>query len=225
MIKQPLTNLDMEYRVSFGSRKISKIVFCIIIMVLMAGCEPTAQLQETNNNPVASTPVQTPNSQTTAQEGNDTSGSNAGSSGESITVTYRNQSSNIKLNLNPARDQFYLDLSGMAPTDADTVFVVDSTMIENRALDIQTLLQSYRKAQDLFYLGEYRDALDEINRTLEIQETADGYALKGTIFFMLENPTAARAIWYRAVQMNPDIPVPSIPELENLIDDIREEDN
>ena len=69
--------------------------------------------------------------------------------------------------------------------------------------------------------GDFTQALDFIDKTLEIQETADAYALKGTIFFMLENITAARANWNRAVQMDPNIPIPSIPELETLIQEIR----
>lgn len=111
----------------------------------------------------------------------------------------------------------------MTPTESDSIIVVDSSMVKNRARDIQSLLSSYRKAQDLFYLGEYREALDEVEKTLKIQETADAYALKGTIFFMMENITAARANWNKAVQMDPNIPVPSIPELETLINELRED--
>lgn len=143
------------------------------------------------------------------------------SSGEAVVVTYRNSSSNIQIKLDPSKDQFYMDLSGMTPVEKDSVVVKDSTLIKNRAIDIQALLSSYRKAQDLFYLGEYRQALEEVDKTIEIQETADAYALKGTIFFMLENITAAQANWTRAVQMDPNIPVPSIPELETLINEIR----
>ena len=143
------------------------------------------------------------------------------SSGEAVVVTYKNGSSNIQIKLDPSKDQFYMDLSGMTPSEKDSVVVKDSTLIKNRAIDIQALLSSYRKAQDLFYLGEYRQALEEVDKTIEIQETADAYALKGTIFFMLENITAAQANWTRAVQMDPNIPVPSIPELENLIEEIR----
>ncbi|MDA1126977.1 MAG: hypothetical protein O3C06_08505, partial [Bacteroidetes bacterium] len=113
------------------------------------------------------------------------------------------------------------DLRGMRPADKDSIVVIDSSIVQSRAKDIQMLLTNYRKAQDLFYLGEYRQSLGFIDKTLEIQETADAYALKGTIFFMLENITAARANWNRAVQMDPNIPIPSIPELETLIQEIR----
>lgn len=142
-------------------------------------------------------------------------------SSEVITVNYLNESSNIQIKLDPSKEQFYLDLRGMRPADKDSVVVIDSSLVQSRAKDIQSLLSNYRKAQDLFYLGEYRQSLEFIDKTLEIQETADAYALKGTIFFMLENITAARANWNRAVQMDPNIPVPSIPELETLIQEIR----
>lgn len=142
-------------------------------------------------------------------------------SSEVITVNYLNESSNIQIKLDPSKEQFYLDLRGMRPADKDSVVVIDSSLVQSRAKDIQSLLSNYRKAQDLFYLGEYRQSLEFIDKTLEIQETADAYALKGTIFFMLENITAARANWNRAVQMDPNIPIPSIPELETLIQEIR----
>ena len=144
-----------------------------------------------------------------------------GPSNEVITVNYLNESSNIQIKLDPSKEQFYLDLRGMRPADKDSVVVIDSSLVQSRAKDIQSLLSNYRKAQDLFYLGEYRQSLEFIDKTLEIQETADAYALKGTIFFMLENITAARANWNRAVQMDPNIPIPSIPELETLIQEIR----
>lgn len=140
-----------------------------------------------------------------------------------ITVIYKNGSSNIQISLDPNKDEFYFDFRGSTPFKNDSINGIDSTLINNRATDIQTLLSSYRKAQDLFYLGEYLDALAEVDKTFEIQETADAYALKGTIFFMMENPTAARANWNKAVQIDPNIPVPSIPELEILINELRED--
>lgn len=194
----------------------SKNIGCLIVSVFLviSGCKSSSNLAEAESN--------------VASNGNQqevVSAADEEVSAEPIIVSYQNHSSNIKIALDPNKDQFYLNLSGMTPQEKDSIIVQDSTMIENRAIDIQTLLASYRKAQDLFYLEEYREALEEVDKTLEIQETADAYALKGTIFFMLENITAARANWNRAVQMDPNIPVPSIPELETLIDEIRGEGN
>lgn len=205
----------MVYKVLYVFRK-AGIVF-LFGTLFITGCKSTAGLQEANT--VANTGENT--SEQASEAGSTEEAGTTSGEAEKITVTYKNQSSNIQINLDPNKDQFYLDLRGMAPSEKDSIVVADSSMIKNRAKDIQSLLTNYRKAQDLFYLGEYREALEQVDSTLEIQETADAYALKGTIFFMMENITAARANWNRAVQLDPNIPVPSIPELESLIDEIR----
>ncbi len=205
----------MEYRVSFASRFTGFLVLSVVLLLI--GCKSSENLPaEDVNNDFQQRESATNTVPTTVQEQ---------PRSESVTVNYKNGSSNIQIQLDPSQDEFYMDLSGMTPSEKDSIVVKDSTLIKNRAIDIQSLLSSYRKAQDLFYLGEYRQALEEVNKTIEIQETADAYALKGTIFFMLENITAAQANWTRAVQMDPNIPVPSIPELETLIEEIRGQEN
>lgn len=139
---------------------------------------------------------------------------------DQIILNYANESSGIQISLDPDSDQFYLDLKGMKPAKKDTVFIADSTLIKQRTSDIQQVLAKFRQAQDLFYLDEYTEALRLLNETLEIAETADAYALKGTIHFMMGNRNATRQNWNRAVQLNPDLPIPSIPELEEIIEDI-----
>mgnify|MGYP001319011463 CR=1 FL=1 len=141
-----------------------------------------------------------------------------------IQLEYANQSSAIQINLDPDKDQFFLDLSGMTPVEKDTVFVADTTLMQQREDDIRTVLSKFRQAQDLFYLEEYTEALRLLNETLEIAETADAYALKGTIHFMRGNQSATRENWNRAVELNPDLPIPSIPELEDIIEDILDEE-
>lgn len=143
---------------------------------------------------------------------------------DQIILNYRNESSGIQISLDPDEDQFFLDLKGMQPAKKDTVFIADSTLIKQRTSDIQEVLSKFRKAQDLFYLDEYTEALKLLNETLEIAETADAYALKGTIHFMMGNKSATRENWNKAVQINPDLPIPSIPELETIIEDIKSEE-
>ena len=181
-------------------------------------CATTEPVQNNTSSRFEDTSRRTANTNTQRNTVNTT---DASPLNEVITVNYLNESSNIQIKLDPSKEQFYLDLRGMRPADKDSIVVIDSSIVQSRAKDIQMLLTNYRKAQDLFYLEEYRQSLDFIDKTLEIQETADAYALKGTIFFMLENITAARANWNRAVQMDPNIPIPSIPELETLIQEIR----
>lgn len=143
---------------------------------------------------------------------------------DQIILNYKNESSGIQISLDPDEDQFFLDLKGMQPAEKDTVIIADSTLIKQRTNDIQEVLSKFRKAQDLFYLDEYTEALKLLNETLEIAETADSYALKGTIHFMMGNKSATRENWNKAVQINPDLPIPSIPELETIIEDIKSEE-
>lgn len=147
-----------------------------------------------------------------------------GNTEDQIVLNYKNESSGIQISLDPDQDEFFLDLKGMKPAEKDTVVIADSTLIKNRENDIREVLSKFRKAQDLFYLEEYTEALRLLNETLEVAETADAYALKGTIHFMMGNQNATRENWNLAVQINPDLPIPSIPELETIINDIKLEE-
>ena len=200
------------------TKTILTVLLVAFIITFTLSCATTEPVQNNTSSRLEDTSRRTANTNTQRNTVNTT---DASPLNEVITVNYLNESSNIQIKLDPSKEQFYLDLRGMRPADKDSIVVIDSSIVQSRAKDIQMLLTNYRKAQDLFYLEEYRQSLDFIDKTLEIQETADAYALKGTIFFMLENITAARANWNRAVQMDPNIPIPSIPELETLIQEIR----
>ena len=193
-------------------------IIIVLFMIMHIGCAtPQSTSNNSNNESTNSNPRALSNLPRVA---NSVSTDNSPYE-EIITVNYLNESSNIQIKLDPSKEQFYLDLRGMRPVDKDSIIVIDSSLVQNRARDIKSLLANFRKAQDLFYIGDYKKSLEFVDKTLEVQETADAYALKGTIFFMLENITAARANWNRAVQMDPNIPIPSIPELETLIQEIR----
>ncbi len=212
-----MQSYDFKHIVLMTKTTLTALLVAYIIIFTLS-CATTEPVQSNTSSRLEDTSRRTVNTNT---QRNTVNTSDASPLNEVITVNYLNESSNIQIKLDPSKEQFYLDLRGMRPADKDSIVVIDSSIVQSRAKDIQMLLTNYRKAQDLFYLGEYRQSLDFIDKTLEIQETADAYALKGTIFFMLENITAARANWNRAVQMDPNIPIPSIPELETLIQDIR----
>ena len=212
-----MQSYDFKHIVLMTKTTLTALLVAYIIIFTLS-CATTEPVQSNTSSRLEDTSRRTVNTNT---QRNTVNTSDASPLNEVITVNYLNESSNIQIKLDPSKEQFYLDLRGMRPADKDSIVVIDSSIVKSRAKDIQMLLTNYRKAQDLFYLGEYRQSLDFIDKTLEIQETADAYALKGTIFFMLENITAARANWNRAVQMDPNIPIPSIPELETLIQEIR----
>ena len=212
-----MQSYDFKHFVLITKTMLTVLLVAFIITFTLS-CATTESVQNNTSSRLEDTSRRTANTNTQRNTVNTT---DASPLNEVITVNYLNESSNIQIKLDPSKEQFYLDLRGMRPVDKDSIVVIDSSIVQSRAKDIQMLLTNYRKAQDLFYLEEYRQSLDFIDKTLEIQETADAYALKGTIFFMLENITAARANWNRAVQMDPNIPIPSIPELETLIQEIR----
>ena len=193
-------------------------IIVVLFMIMHFGC---ATPQSVSNNSTNESTNSNPRALSNLPRVTNSVSADNSPSEEIITVNYLNESSNIQIKLDPSKEQFYLDLRGMRPVDKDSIIVIDSSLVQNRARDIKSLLTNFRKAQDLFYIGDYKKSLEFVDKTLEIQETADAYALKGTIFFMLENITAARANWNRAVQMDPNIPIPSIPELETLIQEIR----
>lgn len=104
----------------------------------------------------------------------------------------------------------------------DSTIMQDSLVQAKMAENIKQVLKDFRRAQDLFYRQDYEGALDMVNRSLETQRTADALGLKGSIFFMMDKISSAKYYWNKAVLMDPEIPVPNIPELETLIQDIKE---
>tara|TARA_R110002124_G_scaffold282274_2_gene457298 strand:+ start:10842 stop:11456 length:615 start_codon:yes stop_codon:yes gene_type:complete len=193
-----------------------KYLFFIGVSVLMAGC--TTSQQATNGQQNGE--VETPATPVTGSNTKNTEKANE-EAVNSIKITYKNRNTDLVLSLNPNKENFFLDFKGMSPAEKDTIIIADSTLIKKRATDIQALLAAFRQAQDLFYLGEYNEALIKINESLRIQETADAYGLKGTIYFMLNRKSATRENWNKAVQLNPNILIPNIPELEDIIKDIK----
>lgn len=186
-------------------------VLCLAILIFVVSCTPTGQVTE--NKVSSNKPVPTID-QSEVQERKDNN---------SIKLIYRNRNTDLELHLNPNTDNFILDLKGLNPAKKDTVVIADSTLVKNRATDLKNMLSAFRQAQDLFYKGEYNEALLEINKSLRIQETADAYGLKGTIYFMLGRKAATKENWNKAVQLNPNITFPDIPELENIIKEIKGE--
>lgn len=206
----------MAYNVSLDFR--TKLIIAVVAVVCFTinGCATTEQTPEESSS--AGIMPETP-----AEDSSSLVREEAGESrvSNSIKVIYKNKNTDLEVTLDPNKEDFFLDLSGMSPAEKDTIIIADSTLIKQRAVDMQKLLSSFRAAQDLFYKGEYNEALLKVNESLRVQETADAYGLKGTIYFMLNRKLATRENWDKAVKMNPDIMIPNIPELEDIIKDIK----
>lgn len=149
--------------------------------------------------------------------------------GESVTLNYKNKSTDVTIPLNPNRQEFILELKGVEREEQtepqDSVILQDSLVQKRMAEKIKKVMKTFRRAQNLFYRQDYKGAMEMVDKSLDLQQTADALGLKGTIFFMRDNMSSAKYYWNKAVQMDPEIPVPDIPELESLIRGIKESEN
>lgn len=81
---------------------------------------------------------------------------------------------------------------------------------QTKANRITTL---YILSQQKFYSGEYQDAMFLINRALQVKETADLLALKGSIYLGLGSIENFVTFWRRALEMDEDLPIPPSPAI------------
>jgi tetratricopeptide (TPR) repeat protein len=150
-----------------------------------------------------------------------------------LTLNYKNESTDVTIPLDPQGQEFVLELQGVEKEQStqqqeqmpDSVMIQDSVVQAHMAQKIKKVLKTFRRAQDLFYRQDYKGAMEMVDQSLELQQTADALGLKGTIFFMRDNMSSAKYYWNKAVQMDPELPVPDIPELESLIRDIKESED
>lgn len=166
---------------------------------------------------------------------------------DDVKLTYESNGTSVTIPIDPQRQDFILELEGLSRKGAmeesekekanakqkkqqqvnrsthraDSTIMQDSLVQAEMAKQIRKVLKNFRRAQNLFYQKDYRGALEMVNRSLEVQRTADALGLKGTIFFMRDDISSAKYYWNKAVQMDPEIPVPNIPELETFIQEIK----
>ena len=61
------------------------------------------------------------------------------------------------------------------------------------------------KSRRLYYKKKYGLALNEIQESLKVSETAAAYALQGTLYLALDDTTSAVASWKKALEINPNM--------------------
>lgn len=212
----------------FNSSTARLVCTAVIVLSLMAGaCSSSKEsTQTTGQNGSGNSQGQNTPPPILKSDGENTqpADSTGGESGK-ITLTYKNESSTVTIPIDPANQRFRVTLNGVSLPQHDTTAErTEEELREELQKEIQQVMRDFRKAQDHFYQEEYKEALKYVNRSLRTQRTADALALKGTIFFMSDNMKSARYYWNEAVKMNPEIPVPEIPELEMIIDEIKAEE-
>ncbi|MEO1022475.1 MAG: hypothetical protein AAFW89_08010 [Bacteroidota bacterium] len=73
------------------------------------------------------------------------------------------------------------------------------------------------QAQVAFYARNLEDALHYVEQSLSLFETAQGYALKGSLQYLNGDKVAAQNSWDKAVKFDPDIYIPGISVLNQII--------
>lgn len=71
----------------------------------------------------------------------------------------------------------------------------------------------YILAQQKFYNGEYQEALFLINQAIRVKETADVFALKGSIYLGLGSTENFITFWRRALDLDSNVPIPPSPAI------------
>ena len=98
----------------------------------------------------------------------------------------------------------------------DDVMINDELLqrLSERAEDAMRL---FAAAQQATVEQELQKALDLIQRSLNLYETDYGFALKGSIFYLLGQSERARELWAKASERNPEIQIPDMEELDRAI--------
>lgn len=73
----------------------------------------------------------------------------------------------------------------------------------------------YILAQQQFYARQYDNALYLIDKAASFKETPDVMALRGNIYLALGQKNKFTQEWKKALELDPDIPIPSIPFVTN----------
>ena len=81
---------------------------------------------------------------------------------------------------------------------------------------VNDALKYIRKAQEFLYIDDYNAALEYVKESLKIIPTAEAYALKGSILYMMGDETAAKESWLLPLKIDPEIKIPTAKELKEI---------
>ena len=192
------------------------------LIFLTVGCSPTNEVNDNDGDRdrVAEERQEQPTAQQTQRE----QLAQLDPESREVRFDYENQSTRLSIPLDVLSQEFVLNLKGTPRGPVpDEVLLDDPVVKEYFQSNARKMLKHFREAQNLLYRQDYDGAMREVDRSLDVLRTADALGLKGTIFFVRGNMNSARYYWGQAVQLDPDIVIPDNPELEDIINEIREE--
>ncbi len=83
--------------------------------------------------------------------------------------------------------------------------------------NVEKALRLIILTQNAFFERDFESAFGYINESLQNFETAQGYALKGSIQYFQGDRTGAVASWRMALRFDPDIYIPTLEELDQRV--------
>lgn len=83
--------------------------------------------------------------------------------------------------------------------------------------EVDNALRLIIKAQNAFYSNNIDLAFRYVNESLELFETAQAHALKGSFYYFEGNIDQAQRHWEQALRFNPDLVIPDMEVLEERV--------
>lgn len=132
-----------------------------------------------------------------------------------VNVKYKNNASTVEYAVGKGNEEFVLIMNTDPNSKKD---LIDGTLnISKEAKDAVNLaLKNYRRAQEFLYVDDYSSALDYVEESLKVIETAEALSLKGSILYVMGDEEKAKALWMQAAKLDPEIRVPSAKELKDI---------
>lgn len=153
--------------------------------------------------------------------------SGCGSSDELVETTEDQPEPEVEIVDDPVTDEdegdFADDSEPIEPEEElepEVVEEAENGLRAEFARQANNVTQLYITAQQLFYNGNFDQALVMIRQANEVRDNPDIKALKGSIYLALGSREKFEENWRRAFEMDDDVPIPNIPfvqrELQNI---------
>lgn len=132
-----------------------------------------------------------------------------------VNIKYKNNSSTIEYAVGKGNEEFVLDMNTDPKFKKD---IVDGVLNISREAQIAVndAMKFIRKAQEFLYIDDYNNAIEYVNESLRIIPTAEGYALQGSILYMMGDEKEAKESWLKALKIDPEIKIPTAKELKEI---------
>jgi tetratricopeptide (TPR) repeat protein len=132
-----------------------------------------------------------------------------------VNIKYKNNSSSIEYAVGKGNEEFLLDMNTDPKFKKD---VIDGILNISREaqMAVNNAVKYIRMSQEFLYIDDYNTALDYANESIKIIPTAEGYALKGSILYMMGDEQAAKESWLLALKIDPEIKIPTAKELKEI---------